>query len=273
MDNDGYFSMLSDYVDKAYEVANRARSRGYDPDVSVEIRPAPDLATKVEGILDIDGLASIIKSKEAKSRQELAFMMVEEVCTNKRFESEIQKRMTLAVRVGLSVLTEGILVAPTEGFQGVFLYKNPDGSDYVNAVYAGPIRGAGGTSAALSVALTDYARKLLGVGVYKPQKSEVERYVEEVGIYHHRKHLQYLPSDDDIRTIIENCPVCVDGLATEDAEIGIHRNIKRTTISGKEEMITNRIRGGVPLVLCEGIAQKAKNVLKYTKMVGWTGCG
>ncbi|EQD33272.1 protein containing DNA polymerase II large subunit DP2, partial [mine drainage metagenome] len=89
-----------------------------------------------------------------------------------------------------------------------------------------------------------------------------------VGIYHHRKHLQYLPSDDDIRTIIENCPVCVDGLATEDAEIGIHRNIKRTTISGKEEMITNRIRGGVPLVLCEGIAQKAKNVLKYTKMVG-----
>ena len=272
MNNDEYFDMLSKYVDKAYEVANRARGKGYDPEMSVEIRPAPDLATKVEGILDIDGLAALIKSKDAKSRQELAFKMVEEVCTNKRFESEIQKRMTLAVRVGLSVLTEGILVAPTEGFQGVFLYKNPDGSDYVSAVYAGPIRGAGGTSAALSVALTDYARKLMGVGIYKPQKSEVERYVEEIGIYHHRKHLQYLPSDDDIRTIIENCPVCVDGLATEDAEIGIHRNIKRTAISGKEEMITNRIRGGVPLVLCEGVAQKAKSVLKYTKAVGldWT---
>ncbi|MEM0149867.1 MAG: hypothetical protein QXW10_03160, partial [Candidatus Micrarchaeaceae archaeon] len=268
MGNDEYFSMLLKYIDKAYEIANAARSKGYDPETSVEIRPAPDLATKVEGILDIDGLAALIKSKDAKSRQELAFMMVEEICTNKRFESEIQKRMTLAVRVGLSVLTEGILVAPTEGFQGVFMYKNPDGSDYASAVYAGPIRGAGGTSAALSVALTDYARKLMGVGVYKPQKSEVERYVEEIGIYHHRKHLQYLPSEADIRTIVENCPVCVDGLATEDAEIGIHRNIKRTTISGKEEAITNRVRGGVALVLCEGVAQKAKNVLKYTKMVG-----
>lgn len=141
MNNDEYFDMLSKYVEKAYDVANRARGKGYDPDTNVEIKPAPDLATKVEGILDIDGLAALIKSKDAKSRQELAFMMVEEVCTNKRFESEIQKRMTLAVRVGLSVLTEGILVAPTEGFQGVFLYKNPDGSDYVSAVYAGPIRG------------------------------------------------------------------------------------------------------------------------------------
>jgi DNA polymerase II large subunit len=33
-------------------------------------------------------------------------------------------------------------------------------------------------------------------------------------------------------------------------------------------MITNKIRGGIGLVVCEGIAQKAKSLLKHTKAVG-----
>ncbi len=88
-------------------------------------------------------------------------------------------------------------------------------------------------------------------------------------IYHTRKaRLQYLPSEEDMRLIIENCPVCIDGVPTEDMEVGIHRNIRRLDANGKEQALTNKIRGGIGLVICEGIAQKAKSVLKFTKMAG-----
>ena len=58
---------------------------------------------------------------------------------------------SLSVRVGLAILTEGILVAPLEGISRVTIGRNFDGTDYVSVVYAGPIRGAGGTAQALSV--------------------------------------------------------------------------------------------------------------------------
>ncbi|MGC8648667.1 MAG: DNA polymerase II large subunit [Candidatus Micrarchaeia archaeon] len=265
-----YFDIINKNVEYAYKVAQEARSKGYDPQPFVEIKPAPDLATRVEGIIGIDGIANLIKSIGAnKTRQETAFELVRLICTEPQFNIDIEKRLTLAVRAGLAVLTEGVLVAPTEGLQGVELHKNVDGTTYVAVVYAGPIRGAGGTSAALSVSLADYARKILNLDVYRPSDTEVERYLEEIMLYHTRcARLQYLPSEDDIRTLFRNCPVCIDGLPTEDIEVGTYRNIKRKDAKGQEQVLTNRIRGGVALVSCEGIAQKAKSVLKYTKGAG-----
>ncbi|MCL5101837.1 MAG: DNA polymerase II large subunit [Candidatus Marsarchaeota archaeon] len=270
MDIHQYFAELQKNFDKAFSVATAAKEKGLDPETFVEITPAPDLATRVEGIIGIKGLAELIKkNSEGKSRQELAFTMVKEICTNERFADEVSKRLYTAVKVGLAVLTEGILVAPTEGLQGVELHKNPDGSDYAAIVYAGPIRGAGGTSAALSVALADYGRKELGIGAYKATKPEIERYLEEIQIYNSRvARLQYLPPEQDIRVILENCPVCLDGLASEQLEISIHRNVTRLDADGKPQLISNRIRSGICLVSCEGIAQKAKSVLKYTKGAG-----
>ncbi|MCL5430472.1 MAG: DNA polymerase II large subunit [Candidatus Marsarchaeota archaeon] len=273
MDIETYFGEMSRKFDAAYKVATMARSKGYDPETFVEIKAAPNLATRVEGIIGIDGLAKIINDISARgkfdSRQLLAFELVKEVCTNPMFENNTQTRLTLAVRIGLSILTEGILVAPTEGLQSVELHKNNDGTTYAAVVYAGPIRGAGGTSAALSVALASYGRKILGIGVYKPTQKEVDRYLEEIMIYHARiARLQYLPSEDDIRFIITNCPICIDSLPTEELEVGINRNMKRLDAAGKEQPLTNKIRGGIGLVVCEGIAQKAKGVLKYAKAAG-----
>ena len=179
------------------------------------------------------------------------------------------QRRALAVRVGLAILTDAVLVAPTEGMQGVELHRNQDGTSYVAVLYAGPIRAAGGTAAALSVALADLSRKILGVGAYKATQTEVERTIEEMLIYDARcARLQYKPSEDDMRVLLENFPVCIDGVPTEQIEVGIHRNVKRLDAEGKEQAITNKIRGGVALVVCEGVAQKAKSVLKNTKAVG-----
>ena len=37
--------------------------------------------------------------------------------------------------------------------------------------------------------------------------------------------LQYLPSEKEIRMIVENCPVCIDGEATEQQEVSGYRNL------------------------------------------------
>ena len=143
--------------------------------------------------------------------------VVEEICKNSRFDNyEVIRRIEIAVRVGSAILTDGVLVAPTEGITGVRRYRNPDGTDYIAIMYAGPIRGAGGTAAAQSVALADYARRIFDIGQYRPSQDEIERYVEEAELYHSRAaRLQYKPPDDDLRVIVSNCPVCVDGVPTE----------------------------------------------------------
>ena len=65
-------------------------------------------------------------------------------------------------------------------------------------------------------------------------------------------NLQYLPSEAEIRLIVENCPVCIDGEATEKEEVSGHRNLDRVE--------TNAVRGGMALVLAEGIAGKARKL-------------
>ena len=46
-----YFSSLQRQVDACYEVAHRARMRGADPELDVEIPQASDLAARVEKLL------------------------------------------------------------------------------------------------------------------------------------------------------------------------------------------------------------------------------
>ena len=269
MDNNEYFASLSADFEKAYAAAVGAKAKGFDPQVFVETTPAQGLASRVEGIIGVSGIADIVNMySDSKSRTEMVFKVVSEICTSEKFaKSSDIKRIDLSLRVGLAMLTEGVQVAPTEGIQGVQKFKNPDNSEYVAVYFAGPIRGAGGTAAAMSVAIVDYARKIFNIGEFHPSEDEVDRYVEEAELYHARAaRLQYKPSDDHIRDIVKNCPVCIDGVATEDIEVGTHRDLKRIGIDGKEVRVPNRLRGGVSLVVCEGIAQKAKKLVKEVKI-------
>lgn len=275
MDTESYFRMLEDEFKVAYDVASRAKAMGFDPHEQVEIHVAPDLAGKVEGLMNVKGLAELIsKNQKGKSRAELAFSVVKEICTNSDFEGyETIARIALAVRTGLAIYTEGILVAPTEGVQGIGHFKNQDNSDYISVIYAGPIRSAGGTAVALSVAFADCARRFFNIGEYKATQDEIERYIEETELYHTRVvNLQYNPTPEELRTVVGNCAVCVDGLPTEDMEVSVHANLSRTQSDGRSVAITNRLRGGVPLVL-SSIVMKAKSVLKEVKKAemdwGW----
>ena len=263
---EGYFDMLREGLQKAYAVASEARSKGFDPTDDVEVKIAKDVAARVEGIVGPPGVTELIRGLESSgmARDDIAFEVAKRIAGGELMKGSKEILIEQAVRTGLGILTEGVLVAPTEGIAKVRIKRNPDGSDYVAVYYAGPIRSAGGTAAALSLVLADIARKVCGVGDYRATDSQIARYYEEVTTYETRvTHLQYMPPEADVTVIAGNCPICIDGEPTEDIEVSTYRGVP-----GVE---TDRIRGGVPLVMCEGVAAKAAKLFKYSKKLklGW----
>ena len=259
-DHSEYTKFLWDQVKVGYEVAKNVRSKGLDVVDTVEMPLASDMADRIEELIDIRGIAEDIRAlAKTKSREEISIEISRKVAEMYASQGKTVA-VDKAVRVGLAILTEGILVAPLEGIADVSIDHNSDGSDYVSVVYSGPIRGAGGTAQALSVLIADVVRRDLGIGSFRPTDDEVERYIEEVQAYNRVKHLQYLPSPEEVRQVILNSPVCIDGEGSEEEEVSGHRDMERVR--------TNRIRGGMCLVLCEGLIQKSKKVLKHTEKLG-----
>ncbi len=258
-----YFSALEEEAERIYRIAEEARSMGYDPEMHVEIPRAKDLAVRVEELTGVRGIAERIRELTAKhgDRGMVSILIAKEIA--KKYEN-VEEALDKAVRVGLAVLTEGILVAPLEGIASIKLKDDGNGGRYVSIYYAGPIRGAGGTAQALSVLIADAVRRELGIERYVPTEEEIERYKEEIQLYDRRKHLQYRPSDKEIETVVKNSPICIDGEGTEDFEVSGYRDLPR--IEG------NKVRGGMCLVIAEGVIQKAKKIKGYVEKLnidGW----
>lgn len=260
-----YFNELETRLKEAIEIANRARARGGDPKPIVEIPLAKDLADRVENLIGVEGVAAKIRELEIRMSREEAALEIGRLVAEGEVGSFATKKdaVEAAIRVSMATLTEGVVAAPIEGIDKVELGKNDDGSQYIKIFYSGPIRSAGGTAQALSVLVGDYVRRGIGIDRYKPRQEEVERYVEEILLYKKVASLQYTPSEDEIRLIVRNCPVCIDGDPTEEAEVEGHRDLERIG--------TNRVRGGMCLVLAEGLALKAPKVKKHVKKLGMDG--
>ncbi len=255
-----YYERLKAEADRAYAIAQKARVKHLDPSDEVEIKIAENVAGRVEGLLGIKGIKQRIEEleKEGLDRVEMAFKIVEEVARGQLVRGDVNERIEMAVRIGTAILTEGVLVAPTEGISRVRI-EEFRGQKYVAIYYAGPIRSAGGTTAALTVLLADVARRTLDIPAFEITDEEEERVVEEIQIYHSRvSRLQYYPHNENhIREVLKRSPVCIDGDPTEKEEVSAHRDAPRVS--------TNRIRGGVALVVCEGLLQKAAKVHKFAK--------
>jgi DNA polymerase II large subunit len=260
-----YFESLFEDTERCYSVARRARSRGLDPETFVEIPKAEDLASRVEKILSdwkVEGVAERIRElSKDYNREEVSLLVSKEVAGMP--SSSREQAIDRAVRVGLAVLTEGILVAPLEGIAGVKIGRNSDGSDYLAISFAGPVRSAGGTGQAMSVLIADVVRREHGIGKYIPTHGEVQRFKEEIPLYKQCQHLQYTPTNREIELIVKNCPICVDGEGTEEMEISGYRDLPRIE--------TNRVRGGACLVIAEGLCQKAPKIQKHVRRLGIDG--
>ncbi|MBI4152929.1 DNA polymerase II large subunit [Candidatus Woesearchaeota archaeon] len=266
-----YFEEIRAETKRAYAVAEQARKCGFDPELRVDVPLAANMAERVVGLISLVApqLAHSTLTKRIKELEEeyalldwrVALKIAEEVarerfCTFKNRE----EAMDVGIRVGFAYLTLGIVAAPLEGFIGLKLKKRKDGGDYLAVYYAGPVRGAGGTAAATSVILADYIRTVMGIGQYDPTKEEVERFIIEIHDYHERvTNLQYHPSDKEIRFLAEHIPVEINGDPTEEITVSRNKDLERVE--------TNAIRGGMCLVLAEGIAQKSPKLWK--RMSEW----
>jgi len=283
-----YFERLEKETNELYKIANEARSKGLDVETETEIPLAKDLSERVEGLVGPKGIAQRMKEIEKEnpewSREQIAFEIAAEISSEKydedkdngrgkekkvyesfgeTFDSKREQLADQALRTALAILTEGVVAAPIEGIAKVRIKKNFDGTEYLAVYFAGPIRSAGGTAAALAVLLGDKIKLAINLNDYKPIEPEVERYVEEVELYESEvTNLQYSPKPEEVRLAANNISVEVTGEQTDHVEVS-HRNLERVE--------TNSIRGGALLAMVEGIIQKSSKVMKYSKILNLPG--
>ncbi|MBI4452990.1 DNA polymerase II large subunit [Candidatus Woesearchaeota archaeon] len=261
MITENYAKSLMESIECGYKIANLARAKGYDPEETVGIPLAKNMAERVEGLVSVvtpqilnKGIPRRIKELEdiyGKLDWRVALTISLEITQEAfcKFNSG-KEAIETGIRVGLAYLTLGVVASPLEGFVELNIKKRKDGKEYFALMYAGPIRSAGGTAGALSVVIADYIRKKMGYGVYDPSEKEIRRMVTELYDYHERiTNLQYLPSEKEIRFLVNNLPVEIDGDPSEEIEVSNHKDVERIK--------TNRIRSGPCLVLGECVAQKS----------------
>ena len=263
-----YHQWLDERTDDAYRLAEIAKQRGLDHKTFVEIPRASDLAGRTEKLL-IEHLEGYEVAEEIRTylltndRETTSILIAQSVARGFREKGyDLEKSIDVGLRVGLAVLTEAVLVAPLEGISEVRLLNNLDGSQFVSVHFAGPIRAAGGTAQALAVLIADMIRRELKVGHYQPTDPEVERVKEEFGLY--RGNLQYRPTPAEIDEIVRACPVMINGESTERIECAGYGHVRNIDEA--------RIRGGVLLVIGEGMCLKAPKIQKHTgrlQVAGW----
>ena len=251
---------------RAYDFANRVRKRGIDPKPYVECSPATDIADRVEQMLGVrvsKRLRELLKS----NRKEVASLMIAKDIAEGRFGSLTRKEaLDLAARVGLSIVTECVTVAPIQGITSITTKHNLDGTEHASVSFAGPIRSAGGTEAAFTLVIVDYVRRLLGYDRYKAEEEEILRFIEELRIYEREVgNFQYHVTDEDVKTALSNLPVEIDGIETDPVEVVIHRGLRRIR--------TDRLRGGALRVLNDGVIGRAGKLLKLTEELSIDGWG
>ncbi|MBR9675830.1 DNA polymerase II large subunit [Candidatus Woesearchaeota archaeon] len=267
-----YFDEIDSKIKKAYDVANTAREQGFDPEQKVDIPLASGISERVEGLISAvaeqiigSGVSKRIGELEQKYGHlnwRVALEIAAEVAKQKHCEFKTKKEaMEVGIRVGLAYITLGVIAAPLEGFIELRIKTRNDGKKYLSTFFAGPIRAAGGTAAAVTLIIADYVRKEMGYETYDPTDLEVKRFVAEVNDYHERvTNLQYFPSEEEIVYLAKKIPVELNGDPTEKFEVSNYKDVPRVE--------TNRIRGGMCLVLAEGIAQKAAKLHKQLSVWG-----
>jgi DNA polymerase II large subunit len=261
-----YFNQIQNKVDECYSIAESARKKGLDPELEVESPQAKDLAGRVEKLVGPKGVDRIIRNLKAKglNEDELVFKVVADILDKKIGQMEsLEARVSRAIRVGLAIKTMGVVSAPLEGISKISIRKDIFGKEYLSLYFAGPIRAAGGTTAALCVLIADYVRKKSNIPKYEATEAEIGRYVEEVKLYDRIVHLQYPSSNQEIRYAVSQLPVEINGDSTEDEEVSAFRDLPRIE--------TNRIRGGACLVLNDGILLKAPKLLKIANAMNLKG--
>lgn len=267
-----YFDSINKGVMKAYKIAEESKKKGFDPDDTVNVPLAKNMAERVEGLISTaapeilgTGIVDRITEFEGQFGSQdwrVALKIAEEVAMEKfcKFETK-KKAIETGIRIGFAYVTVGVVSSPLEGFTGIkFKNRKDNGKEYFCLMYSGPIRSAGGTGASVSVLIADYIRKKMGYAQYDATEQEINRMNTELADYHERvTNLQYFPSTDEVEYMLRNMPVQIDGDPSEKFEVSNYKDLDRIE--------TNRIRNGPCLVVAECLCAKAPKLLK--KLTSW----
>jgi len=258
-----YFQEIYKDVLHAYDIANKARAKGLDPEDQVEIPLARNMSERVVGLVSVVapmvkevGPQIVARIKELEDQfgvqdWRVALTVAAETAEQKFCVfSTKEHALDVGIRIGIAYVTNGVVSSPLEGFVKLEVRKRKDNGNYIALFFSGPIRSAGGTGASLSVLIGDYVRKRLGYGIYDPTEDEIKRMVTELYDYHDKvTNLQYLPSEDEIRMMVSNLAVQVEGDPSEKYDVSNYKGLDRVN--------TDKIRNGPCLVLGEGLCQKS----------------
>ncbi|MDP8887580.1 MAG: DNA polymerase II large subunit [Thermoproteota archaeon] len=253
-------------VNKGYQHALKARRRGIDAADIIEPKIAYDLADRVAKMHNIDIADRLRALLSQTTKEKAALKIAEEIAAGEYGSGDLKTRLDNAVRVSLAVVTEGVTVAPLQGISDVTIKSNVDGSQYLSVSFAGPIRSAGGTEAALTMLIADHARKVAGLDRYIANSfdDETGRFVEELRIYEREvMGFQFKVLDEDVVKCISNLPVELDGVDTDPVEVVGHKNMRR--------IATDRVRGGTLRVMNDGLIGRSRKLLKLVETLNLDG--
>jgi len=261
------FSQINKDVIACYDLANRTKLLGYDPDDSVKIPLARNMAERVEGLIssvapEVLGKGILARIQELEQQYgsqdwKVALVIAEEVAKEKFCQFSDKKRaIEIGIRTGFAYVTVGVVSSPLEGFIEIkFRQRKDNGKEYFALIYGGPIRSAGGTGASVSVLIADYVRKKLGYAQYDATEKEIKRAYGELCDYHERvTNLQYFPSEEEITFLMKNLPVQIDGDPSEKFDVSNNKDLDRRN--------SNKISNGFCLVMAECLSLKAPKVWK-----------
>jgi DNA polymerase II large subunit len=262
-----YFDELNRRTQEAYVVAQQARTKNIDGAPEVEVRLAKNMAERVVGLISVlapqivnSGVVERIIELEKKYGAldwRVAFLIAEEVAQQKfcKFKDQ-HEAIDIGIRTGFAYVTVGVVSSPLDGIVTIeFKDRMDKRGKYLSISFAGPIRNAGGTAAAVSVLIADYVRKKMGFDVFDATEEEIKRANTELRDYHGRvTNLQYFPSEEEVGFLLKNLPVEVAGEPSEEMEVSNHKDLPRIP--------TNQIRSGYCLVLSSCIPLKAPKLWK-----------
>ncbi len=257
-----YFDSLSEDYSKAKFAATEAKKEGVDLDSSPQSQEVCDMADRLELITGIKGFAeSLRKMDSSLSATQLALKSAEDIALGRFGFLNKEQIMNLALQASLSVVTSSVSMIPYSDITSVVIKKNGDGTSYPAVLFGQigstltPIEGA------FLLLIADRIRVMIGLEKYHVNSvgdDEVSRFIEEIGIYQ-REHdaATFRITEEDLRLVLQNIPVEIDGRGTEDSEVVVHRNLQRIK--------DNRVRGGALQILIEGIVGKHSRVLELAQ--------
>lgn len=268
-----YFGMIRSTVQEAHSLASDARKKSLDPENKVEVALAENMAERVVGLISVvapqivdSGVTERIIELEKEYGAldwRVALKIAEEIAQEKfcRFDSQ-KEAMEVGIRTGFAYSTVGVVSSPLDGLMNIEFKQRLDGKgEYLCVKYAGPIRNAGGTNAALSVLIADYVRKKMGYAVYDATEEEQKRCHTEVMDYHEKcSPRQYVPSEEEHIFLLQHMPVEVSADPSERFEVSNYKDLPRVP--------TNLIRSGFCLIMTDCIPLKAPKLWKQLSKWG-----